>query len=60
VTIRTTAVPVSNTTIPEMGISTCRTGWSEWINTHHPKEGGNRNDVEPIPNRLNPVFLMTF
>ena len=60
VTIRTTtAVPVLNTTIPEMGISTCRTGWSQWINTHHPKEGGNRNDIEPIPDRLNPVqFLM--
>jgi hypothetical protein len=56
VMIRTTAVPVSNTTIPEMGISTCRTGWSQWINTHHPKEGGDRNDIEPIPDRLNPVI----
>lgn len=44
-----------------MGISACRTGWSEWINTHHPKDGGSRNDVEPIPDRLNPVrVLMSF
>lgn len=58
----TTPVPVtrptlSTTTAREMSASTCRTSWSDWINSQHPKEGGDVNDFEPIPDQLHPVFI---
>lgn len=55
-TTTTTPMPVIRTTTAGMSsTSACRTGWSDWINTNHPKEGGDAKDVEPIPNRVQPV-----
>ena len=57
----TTAPPVIRTTTPtrEMDlIAACRTGWSDWFNTHQPKDGADPNDIEPIPDRLNPVTFL--
>ena len=50
---------VRTTPAREVATASCRTGWSDWINTHTPKAGADPRDYEPIPRQLNPVsFLM--
>ena len=30
-------------------LSTCRTGWSDWFNSHQPQSDADLFDVEPLP-----------
>ncbi len=64
----TTSIPVTKpsgelkilttTPAPFPGTASCRTGWSNWMNTHQPGKG-NPNDYEFILDYVNPV-LITF
>ena len=34
----------------------CRTGWSQWFNSHHPQKGADAFDVQPIPSSSDAVL----